>query len=226
MDGCHLHQLSLQDHRPHRLASLDYGRRPCKQQTELQLHMCVVNSLCVISTYHLSQQVSHFISASDVTPQNKVQQPNFADFSLFREEVSITSRFYLKLFSLLCFSVFCSRRQNRLCRREKKKSAGRLKIPSQTVSVSTPSPPPPPSQMLHRKSATGVVFVKYMSLYFKTPFQVGSPVHSRRARAWGIYLWVKWHVVNLLSALFNRSVFVLHVSFPTLFIHSSGRMLV
>ncbi|XP_026201860.1 ralBP1-associated Eps domain-containing protein 2 [Anabas testudineus] len=33
-----------------------------------------------------ASQVSHFINASDVTPQNKVQQPNFADFSLFREE--------------------------------------------------------------------------------------------------------------------------------------------
>ncbi|XP_067453778.1 ralBP1-associated Eps domain-containing protein 2 isoform X1 [Thunnus thynnus] len=33
-----------------------------------------------------TSQVSHFINASDKTPQNKVQQPNFADFSRFREE--------------------------------------------------------------------------------------------------------------------------------------------
>uniref|UniRef100_A0A3Q3JL67 Uncharacterized protein n=1 Tax=Monopterus albus TaxID=43700 RepID=A0A3Q3JL67_MONAL len=33
-----------------------------------------------------ASQVPHFINASDVTPQNKVQPPNFANFSLFREE--------------------------------------------------------------------------------------------------------------------------------------------
>ncbi|XP_042340144.1 ralBP1-associated Eps domain-containing protein 2 [Plectropomus leopardus] len=33
-----------------------------------------------------TSQVSHFISVSEKTQQNKVQQPNFADFSHFREE--------------------------------------------------------------------------------------------------------------------------------------------
>ncbi|XP_035504233.1 ralBP1-associated Eps domain-containing protein 2 isoform X4 [Scophthalmus maximus] len=33
-----------------------------------------------------TSQVSHFINASEKTPPNKVQQPNFADFSHFREE--------------------------------------------------------------------------------------------------------------------------------------------
>ncbi|XP_071343142.1 ralBP1-associated Eps domain-containing protein 2 isoform X2 [Trachinotus anak] len=33
-----------------------------------------------------TSQVSHFINTSEKTPPNKVQQPNFADFSLFREE--------------------------------------------------------------------------------------------------------------------------------------------
>ncbi|KAM7410431.1 hypothetical protein PAMA_001733 [Pampus argenteus] len=33
-----------------------------------------------------ASQVSHYINASDKTPQNKVQQANFADFSRFREE--------------------------------------------------------------------------------------------------------------------------------------------
>ncbi|XP_055363633.1 actin remodeling regulator NHS-like [Betta splendens] len=33
-----------------------------------------------------TSQVSHFVNATDATPQKKVQQPNFADFSLFREE--------------------------------------------------------------------------------------------------------------------------------------------
>ncbi|KAE8294478.1 RalBP1-associated Eps domain-containing protein 2 Partner of RalBP1 RalBP1-interacting protein 2 [Larimichthys crocea] len=33
-----------------------------------------------------TSQVSHFISVSEKTPQSKVQQPNFADFSHFREE--------------------------------------------------------------------------------------------------------------------------------------------
>ncbi|KAF3691225.1 RalBP1-associated Eps domain-containing protein 2 Partner of RalBP1 RalBP1-interacting protein 2 [Channa argus] len=33
-----------------------------------------------------TSQIPHFINAPDITPQNKVQQPNFADFSLFREE--------------------------------------------------------------------------------------------------------------------------------------------
>uniref|UniRef100_A0A8C4ERT6 RALBP1 associated Eps domain containing 2 n=1 Tax=Dicentrarchus labrax TaxID=13489 RepID=A0A8C4ERT6_DICLA len=33
-----------------------------------------------------TSQVPHFISVSEKTPQNKVQQPNFADFSHFREE--------------------------------------------------------------------------------------------------------------------------------------------
>lgn len=35
------------------------------------------------------RQVSPFVNVSEKTPQNKVQQPNFADFSRFREEVSI-----------------------------------------------------------------------------------------------------------------------------------------
>ncbi|XP_039666144.1 ralBP1-associated Eps domain-containing protein 2 [Perca fluviatilis] len=34
----------------------------------------------------LTSQVSHFVNVSEKTPQNKVQQPNFADFSRFREE--------------------------------------------------------------------------------------------------------------------------------------------
>ncbi|XP_033476600.2 ralBP1-associated Eps domain-containing protein 2 [Epinephelus lanceolatus] len=33
-----------------------------------------------------TSQVPHFITVSEKTPQNKVQQPNFADFSHFREE--------------------------------------------------------------------------------------------------------------------------------------------
>ncbi|XP_044054608.1 ralBP1-associated Eps domain-containing protein 2 isoform X2 [Siniperca chuatsi] len=33
-----------------------------------------------------TSQVSHFINVSETTPQKKVQQPNFADFSHFREE--------------------------------------------------------------------------------------------------------------------------------------------
>ncbi|KAM4547922.1 ralBP1-associated Eps domain-containing protein 2 isoform 2-T2 [Odontesthes bonariensis] len=33
-----------------------------------------------------TSQVSHFINVSEKTPQNKVQQPNFADFSHFKEE--------------------------------------------------------------------------------------------------------------------------------------------
>ncbi|XP_069006860.1 ralBP1-associated Eps domain-containing protein 2 isoform X1 [Embiotoca jacksoni] len=33
-----------------------------------------------------TSQVPHFINVSEKTPQNKVQQPNFADFSHFREE--------------------------------------------------------------------------------------------------------------------------------------------
>ncbi|XP_074492902.1 ralBP1-associated Eps domain-containing protein 2 isoform X3 [Sebastes fasciatus] len=33
-----------------------------------------------------ASQVPHFITVPEKTPQNKVQQPNFADFSLFREE--------------------------------------------------------------------------------------------------------------------------------------------
>ncbi|XP_022055975.1 ralBP1-associated Eps domain-containing protein 2 [Acanthochromis polyacanthus] len=33
-----------------------------------------------------TSQVSHFINVSEVPPQNKVKQPNFADFSHFREE--------------------------------------------------------------------------------------------------------------------------------------------
>ncbi|XP_072246126.1 ralBP1-associated Eps domain-containing protein 2 isoform X2 [Leuresthes tenuis] len=33
-----------------------------------------------------TSQVSHFITVSEKTPQNKVQQPNFADFSHFKEE--------------------------------------------------------------------------------------------------------------------------------------------
>ncbi|XP_070688261.1 ralBP1-associated Eps domain-containing protein 2 [Pempheris klunzingeri] len=37
-----------------------------------------------------TSQVSHFISVSEKTPQNKVQQPNFADFSHFREEEEST----------------------------------------------------------------------------------------------------------------------------------------
>ncbi|XP_053178454.1 ralBP1-associated Eps domain-containing protein 2 [Scomber japonicus] len=36
-----------------------------------------------------TSQVPHFINASDKTPQKKVQQPNFADFSRFREEGAV-----------------------------------------------------------------------------------------------------------------------------------------
>ena len=42
-----------------------------------------MNHVCIIS------QVPHFINASEKTPSSKVQQPNFADFSHFKEEVNI-----------------------------------------------------------------------------------------------------------------------------------------
>lgn len=66
-------------------------------------------------------QVSPFVSGSEKTPLKMVQQPNFADFSHFREEVSSVKRDVL-LASVAVRVSDCSEEPRELCLPEGRKT--------------------------------------------------------------------------------------------------------
>lgn len=152
-----------------------------------------------------------------------MQQPNFADFSHFREEVSIKYDF-LRWFVLdgVCK---CSKQQHKLSP-QKGEWGGKISRQTQKfhprLSAFLHSPIfRPPSQILRRKCVTEVAFVKYTGLYFKTQ------MNSKVMTAVYIKLQASEYVKDLFMAevtcrsfrlnLFNLILFVLHLSFLTLF---------
>lgn len=71
------------------------------------------------------RQVSPFVSVSEKTPLKKVQQPNFADFSHFREEVSV--KWNVPLPSVVVWVSDCSEEARDLCL-QKGRRRGRQRI--------------------------------------------------------------------------------------------------
>lgn len=65
-------------------------------------------------------QVSPFVSGSEKTPLKTVQQPNFADFSHFREEVSVKRD--VPLASVAVQVSDCSEEPRELCLQEGRKT--------------------------------------------------------------------------------------------------------
>lgn len=90
--GCHLLPPFLRDHPPHRYAHVCPRIKP----TAAPVNCASVSWTRPEGELRLTgafppphHQVSPFVNVSEKTPLKKVQRPNFADFSHFREEVSV-----------------------------------------------------------------------------------------------------------------------------------------
>lgn len=142
--------------------------------------------------FYLSFQVSHFVSVSEKAPQ---QQPNFADFSHFREEVSIKCDFLL-----WSVSVGVS-----------KKKMGKLQTLSHNCELFPLPLLPPPSRPLRHKCIIKVMFVKYMGTNELKGY--GGGVHETASGR--IHQGFVSDSFSL--SLFNLILFVLPLVFPDTF---------
>ena len=151
--------------------------------------------LWFIFTCHLCRQVPHFINVSEKTPQNKVQQPNFADFSHFREEVSIKSD---RLHSFVSVGVCeCSEQQRKL-------SLRKGKFPPRLSAFSTF----PRFSTFHLRCCTVNVSLRSCVSNILTSISRRRQTQRLRQRRTsnsaslnipGIYFWLTGHVAHLVS---------------------------